>query len=76
MVIYTAHTGYVNDLISVYNDTIASASDDGSIRLWSISMGGLTLKTLNVSASNWLIKFTCLLVIQIFNDYNIWFQHK
>ena len=64
VLIYTVHTGFVNDLISVYNDTIASASDDGSIRLWSISKNGFTFKTINETVSNWLIKFTCLLVIQ------------
>ena len=59
-------------MISVYNDTIASASDDGSIRLWSISLNGFTFKTINETVTNWLVRFTCLLVIQKPLDNGAW----
>jgi len=46
---YTSHTGFVNSLDQIDNDTMVSGSDDKTIRIWKISTGE-TLNIINVNA--------------------------
>jgi WD40 repeat protein len=60
---YAGHTDVVNDIISLNDLTtmsVASASDDGTIQIWSI-ITGLKLNELRITNG---LRFTCLCLIQ------------
>jgi WD40 repeat protein len=63
---YTGHTGVVNDIVSLNDMTtmsVASASDDRTIQIWSITTG-LKLNEIRTTANGPL--FYCLILIQKF----------
>jgi WD40 repeat protein len=52
---YTNHTGWINSLDQIDNDTIVSGSHDTTIQIWRISTGE-TLKKINVSTSVFVVR--------------------
>jgi WD40 repeat protein len=52
---YTNHTGWVNSLDQIDNDTMVSGSEDKTIRIWKISTGE-TLKIINVNAVVYVVR--------------------
>ena len=52
---YTNHTGWINSLDQIDNDTIVSGSHDTTIRIWRISTGE-TMKIINVSTSVFVVR--------------------
>jgi WD40 repeat protein len=64
---YTGHTNFVNDITSLNDLTtmasVASASDDGTIQIWSITTG-LKLNEIRTTSNG--LKFACLLLIEKF----------
>ncbi len=63
---YTGHTNVVNDLTSLNDLTtmsVASASDDGTIQIWSIT-SGLKLNEIRITNGP---RIFCLLFIQKFS---------